>query len=132
MQNPIQARGIRSLGFIVVGALTLAVVAGMALTHATVPESMMWSWHDGMWNSGHMAGWGGWGWGMILFGLLWMALLIALPVYAVYWLTTRSPTDGHTDDSALAVLQERYARGEIDDEEFDHRRARLVSDDDRF
>lgn len=131
MQNPIQARGIRSLGLIVVGALALAVVAGMALTHAAVPDAMMWNWHDGMWNDGHMAGWSGWGWGMMLFGLLWMALLIALPIYAVYWLTTRSSPDGYTEDSALAVLQERYARGEIDDEEFDRRRTRLASDDDR-
>lgn len=131
MQNPIQARGIRSLGLIVVGALALAVIAGMVLTHATVPDAMMWGWHDGMWNDGHMAGWSSWGWGMMLFGLLWMALLVALPIYLVYWLATRSQTDGRTADSALAVLQERYARGEIDDEEFDRRCARLSSDDDR-
>ncbi|WP_336022694.1 SHOCT domain-containing protein [Halobellus salinisoli] len=132
MQNPIQAHGIRSLGLIVVGALALAVVAGMALTHTTVPDAMMWGWHDGMWNDGHMAGWGSWGWGMMLFGLLWMALLVALPIYLVYWLATRSQTDGRTEDSALAVLQERYARGEIDDEEFDHRRARLISGGGRY
>jgi len=127
MQNPIQARGIRSLGLIVVGALALAVVAGMALTHATVPDAMMWSWHDVMWNDGHMAGWGSWGWGMMLFGLLWMALLVAVPLGLIYWLGTRSQSNGAAEDSALAVLQERYARGEIDDEEFDRRRARLIS-----
>ena len=132
MQNPIHSRGIRSLGLIVVGALTLAVVGGMALTHASVPDAMMWGWHDGMWSDGHMAGWGGWGWGMMLLGLLWMALLIGLPVYFIYWLTTRPRTDGRGEDSALAVLQERYARGEIDDEEFDRRRARLMADDGRY
>jgi len=131
MQNPIQARGIRSLGLIVVGALSLAVVAGMTLTHAAVPDAMMWGWHDGMWNGGHMTGWSGWGWGMMLFGLLWMALLVALPISLVYWLATRAQSDGSTEDGALAVLQERYARGEIDDEEFDRRRARLTSDDGR-
>ncbi|QKY21860.1 SHOCT domain-containing protein (plasmid) [Halolamina sp. CBA1230] len=131
MQNPIQARGFRSLGLIVVGALALAVVAGMALTHAAVPDAMMWGWHEGMWNDGHMAGWGVRSWGMMLFGLLWMALLVALPVYLVYWLATRSQSDGSTEDSALAVLEERYARGEIDDDEFERRRARLTPDDDR-
>lgn len=132
MQNPIRSRGIRSLGLIVIGALTLAVVGGMALTHATIPDAMMWGWHDGMWHDGHTAGWGVWGWGMVLVGLLWMALLIALPVYFVYWLVTRSQTDGRTEDSALAVLQERYARGEIDDEEFERRRTRLTADDGRY
>ena len=131
MQNSIQSRGIRSLGLIIVGALTLAVVTGMALTHATVPDAMMWEWHYGMWDDGHMAGWGVWGWMMMLFGLLWMALFIGLPVYSIYWLATRSQTDGHAEDSALAVLQERYARGKIDDEEFDRRRARLTTDGDR-
>lgn len=132
MQNPIRARGIRSLGLVVVGALALAVVAGMALTHATVPDAVMWGWHDGMWTDGHMVGWGGWGWGMPLFGFLWMALLVALPVSLVYWLATRSRSNGSTEDSALTVLETRYARGEIDEEEFDRRRARLISDDGRF
>ncbi|WP_435115620.1 SHOCT domain-containing protein [Halolamina sp. C58] len=131
MQNPIQARGIRSLGLIVVGALALAVVVGMALTHATVPDAMMWGWHDGMWNGGHMASWGSWGWGMMLFGLLWMTLLVAVPLSFIYWLGTRSESHGPAEDSALAVLQERYARGEIGDEEFGRRRAGLVADDDR-
>ena len=131
MQNPIRARGIRSLGLVVVGALTLAVFGGTALTHATVPDATTWRWHDGMWNAGHMAGWGGLGLGTMLLGLLWMALLVTLPVCVGYWLATRSRTDGHTADSALAVLQERYARGEIGDEEFDRRRARLTPDDRR-
>ncbi|WP_096390561.1 SHOCT domain-containing protein [Halopenitus persicus] len=131
MQNPIQARGTHSLGLIVIGALSLAVVGGMALTHATVPDGMTWGWHGGMWNGGHMAGWSGWGWGMMLVGLLWMALLVALPVSIVYWLATRSRSNDSTETGALAVLQERYARGEIDDEEFDRRRERLTRDDDR-
>ena len=130
MQNPLRSRGIRSLGLVVLGALALAVVAGMALTHATVPDAVMWEWHDGMWGDGHMAGWGAWGLGMLLFGLLWMALLVALPVYLVYRLTAGSETTDRTEESALAVLQERYARGEIDDEEFERRRARLTRDDD--
>ena len=129
MQKSIQSRsrGIRSLGLIVVGALTAAVVGGMALTHATVPDAMMWDWHSGMWNDGHMAGWGLWGWGMMLFGLLWMALIIGLPIYLIYWLTTRSQTETQPEDSALAVLREQYARGEIDDEQYERRRDRLTA-----
>lgn len=126
MQNPIQSRGTRSLGIIVVGALTFAIVGGMALTHAAVPDTLMWDWHYGMWNDGHIATWGLWGWGMMLFGLLWMALIFGLPIYLVYWLATRSGPDGPAEDSALSVLREQYARGEIDDEEYDHRRDRLT------
>ncbi|QHS16836.1 SHOCT domain-containing protein [haloarchaeon 3A1-DGR] len=131
MQNPIQARGIRSLGLIVVGALALAVLGGLALTHATVPDALLWGWHDGMGTGGHMVGWSGWGWGMMLLGLLWMTLLVAVPLGLIYWLGSRSRSNGPAADSALAVLQARYARGEIDDEEFDRRRARLTRDDDR-
>lgn len=129
MQNPIQAQssGTQSLGLIVIGALTVAVVGGMALTHAAVQDAMMWDWHYGMWDDGHMTGWGLWGWGMMLFGLLWMALLTGTPIYLVYWLTTRSPTEGQTEDGALTVLREQYARGEIDDEEYERRRGRLTA-----
>jgi len=127
MQNPIQSRGTRSLGLIIVGALTLAIVGGMALTHAAVPDAVMWDWHYGMWDDGHMAGWGVWGWGMMLLGVLWMALLIGLPIYLVYWLSTRSQTNGPAEDSALAVLREQYARGEIDDDEYERRRGRLTA-----
>ncbi len=51
---------------------------------------LVWDWHDGMWNDGQMAGWSGWSWGMMLFGLLWIAFLVSFPVSLVYWLGTRS------------------------------------------
>ena len=127
MTNSIQPRGTRSLGLIVVGALTVAVIGGMALTHAAVPDAVMWDWHYGMWDDGHMTGWGLWGWGMMLFSLLWMALIIGLPIYLVYWLVARSQTDGPAEDRALVALREQYARGEIDDEEFERRRGRLTA-----
>jgi putative membrane protein len=63
---------------------------------------------------------------MMLFGLLWMAIIIGLPIYLVYWLMARSQTDESAEDSALVVLREQYARGEIDDEEFERRRGHLM------
>jgi len=127
MTKSIESRGTRSLGLIVIGALTVAVLGGMVLMHAAVPDTVMWDWHYGMWDDGHMAGWGLWGWGMMLFGLFWMALLIGLPIYSAYWLTSRSQTEKQTEDNALVVLREQYARGEIDDEEYERRRTLLES-----
>lgn len=43
----------------------------------------------------------------------------------LYWALTRSSTESAATDSAMAVLRGRYARGEIDDEEFQRRRQRL-------
>lgn len=77
--------------------------------------------HDG-WMGTH----GGWGWlgmgGMVIWGLV----LIAIPVLAVYAIATRvGDGDESPGDEALSVLRERYARGEIDEEEFETRRQRL-------
>jgi Predicted membrane protein len=74
-----------------------------------------------------MIGWGG-GWGVgSMFGiahLLWWVLLIVAVVLVVRWLLDggRSPGRSNGDDRALAILKERYARGEIDKPEFDARK----------
>lgn len=73
-------------------------------------------------------GWGmGWGWiGMILF---WILLILAI-VWLVRALDLGSGAGGHRDanrDDALEVLRERYARGEIDREEFQDRKRDLES-----
>ena len=66
--------------------------------------------------------WGGTG-GMWGFGLLW-SLLWLLAVTAVVGVLFTMLVR-HRDDRAMAVLRERYARGEISDEEFEERTARL-------
>jgi putative membrane protein len=74
-----------------------------------------------------------WGWGHMLFGSLMMILfwggLILLIVLAVRWLGAGSVrvTPQAPESKALDVLKERFARGEIDKEEFEERR-RLLSD----
>lgn len=69
----------------------------------------MWSWWMG-----------GWGW-------FWMALIVVLIVLLIVWLIRRSgPTGTHTGgDESLRILEERFARGEIDREEFEERRRTL-------
>ncbi len=71
--------------------------------------------------------WMGWGSGM---GILWMILLVGLTVAAAVALTrallprTGAPRD---EDDSLTVLRARFARGEIDEDEYRARRATLSS-----
>lgn len=70
---------------------------------------------------------GGFAMGAGYMGLIWIAIVIAL-VIAVWWLinavrtsgSRRDTTDG--SESPEEILRGRFARGEIDEEEF-HRRA---------
>lgn len=74
------------------------------------------------WMHGGM-GWGmgyGWGWGMIVFWLLTLALAAVL-----IWSVLRMPRAGGPHeggsvpvDRAEAILRERYARDEIDEDTF--------------
>lgn len=71
---------------------------------------------------GHM--WGG-GFGMMgggLFMLVFLGVIIAISVIAVRWLSDSGRSSG---SNALNILEERFARGEIDEEEFSRRKAAL-------
>jgi putative membrane protein len=71
-------------------------------------------------------GWGDMG-GLGLFGggmFLWPFLLVGLVLLLVYR-TNREEQTSKTD-TALAELRERYARGELSDEEFETRRSSLT------
>lgn len=101
---------------------------------AAIPAVLLWAgpvlaqgyrdngyhWHDG------------WGWGHMIFGGLFMVAfwvgIIVLIVLAIRWLVhgTRNGAGSRTS-TALDVLEERYARGEIDHDEFEQRR-RLLKD----
>lgn len=76
---------------------------------------------------------GGNGTGMTGFGGLWSLLVVGLIVAVVAGVLystvsqDREPRPDTTD--TLALLRERYARGEIDHEEFESRRSRLEGAD---
>lgn len=100
-------------------ALAVFVAAGPALAQA----------QGG--NYGHPHMWDGGGWWMFL-GPLWMiiviGLLIAGIVLLVRWLGGGPVVGGHgpaASGRALDILKERFARGEIDEEEFEKRRRLL-------
>jgi putative membrane protein len=61
--------------------------------------------------------WGAWGFGMMLIMLVFWALVITGLVLGIRWLVSQG-RDSRARDAALDILRERYARGEIDKQEF--------------
>lgn len=60
--------------------------------------------------------------------LLWLLVILAVVGLAVVAVLDRgdaSGTERRDSDDALATLRTRYARGELSEEEFEERRARL-------
>jgi len=83
-----------------------------------------------MWHYGYgMGGWAGFGW---FVPLLFLIVAVVIIVYLVRGADGgRGGYRRHDDapapreDSAMRILRERYARGEIDREEFDQRKRDL-------
>lgn len=78
-----------------------------------------------MWHMGD-----GWGWWM-LFGWLWMIGFWLLIIWAVLALVRGlsgrdRERSSQVSPTSLEILQQRYARGEITDEEYERMRQRLL------
>lgn len=123
-----QGRRIAGWGHITAFA---AGVLGLALASFSALADQPGEWeygHHGMWGGG----WG-WGWGGMLFGLIMMLLVIAA-IVAVVVLVVRALGGQGTAAaksarrSPMAILEERFAHGEIDVEEFEARRRALNKD----
>jgi putative membrane protein len=69
--------------------------------------------------------WGGAGWGLIA-GLISFAFFVLVIVVLVSLLRSGVHADKASHSSALRILEERYARGEIPRDEFLERRAILM------
>lgn len=80
-----------------------------------------WGWGWQMHPMGWM--WGAWGLSAILMMLVFWGLIVAGVVVGVRWLARLS--DGPRPDAALDILRQRYARGEINKEEFEAKKRDL-------
>lgn len=73
-----------------------------------------------------MMGYGAYGYNgifMMIFGLLLMIGIVLL----VVWLFRRYPVgDRYRDETPLEILKKRYARGEIDKDEFEQKKKDLM------
>lgn len=115
-------RTIRRIGTLAIPLLVAAT--GTAVAHGGTGGGMM----GGGGYGGGMMGGGGWGLfggGMGLWGVLWMGVLLAVALYVAYALLERASGPGGEERRPRSVLRERYARGELSDEEFERRRDQL-------
>ena len=82
---------------------------------------------------GHGPGMMGWGSGMGWFGgiimLIFCIAVIVGIILLIRWLIISTKTTSHgtsSGDSALEILKRRYARGEIDKQEFEEKKKDLI------
>jgi putative membrane protein len=102
-------------------------IAGATALLAGTPPA----WADGYgygfgYGPGMMGGAGWWGIGMIGMVLWWLLIILAI-VLLVKWVFGRPPGHGERQprDRSLDILKERYARGEIDKQEFEEKKRDL-------
>jgi putative membrane protein len=104
-------------------AWTAGVIAAAVPLGASAQERPWngWGWHPM---------WGLWGVGgigmMLLFMLLFWALVIAGLVLGLRWLAAQGRASRPEADAALEILRQRYARGEINKDEFEAKRRDLA------
>jgi putative membrane protein len=72
-------------------------------------------------------GFGGWGmgFGMLFMLLFWVLIILGIVALTRWMMTQSSPGSGSRDKTPLEIVQERYARGEIDREEYEQKKRDL-------
>jgi len=100
--------------------LAVLAVSLPAQAHAFAERSGYW---DHGWGWGHMAG------GSLMMVLFWggLILVVVLAVRGFGGRASHGETPPKSTRSALEVLEDRFARGEIDKEEFEERKRVLSS-----
>jgi len=95
----------------------LGAVVGALAPAGALAQDRPWEWH---WSTHPMMFmWGAGGLVMMLMMLVFWGLVIAGLVVGLRWLMGQHRVGGR--DAAMEILRQRYARGEIDKQEFDVR-----------
>jgi len=116
---------------------TLALIVGLALVIGVPFYVIAGRAQTGPWMMGPGIGMGpgmmgggygmGWIWTIIMFAF-WIAVIVGV-IFLIRWLAITMRTGGQSarlEDSALEILKRRYARGEINKEEFEEKKKDLA------
>lgn len=105
--------------------LRLAVLVSFVLSSASfaqgTPQTPPWDW-VGPWHMMHGSGWGFW-W---IFPVLMMVFMVVACVYIMRFVMGHGHSHRENTSSAVRLLNERFARGEIPKEEYEEKRATLA------
>ena len=109
----------------------LALIVGLALVIGVTfyvidgrAQRGPWMMGPGMMEGGYGMGWI---WTIIMFAF-WIAVIVGV-IFLIRWLAITMRTGGQSarsEDSALEILKRRYARGEINKEEFEEKKKDLA------
>jgi putative membrane protein len=67
---------------------------------------------------------GGWGGGLLM--ILWWGLIIAVIVWLIRWMLGQQGNLQRGGSTALDILKERYAKGEISKQEFEDKKKDIL------
>ena len=99
-----------------------AGMAGWFTPGLLAAQDRPYEWGWGMHPMGWM--WGAWGIGMMLIMLAFWGVVIVGLVLGIRWLVSQGKES--RSDSALEILRQRYARGEINKDEFEAKKRDLT------
>ena len=107
-------------------SLAILVLSNIFLSPALAQSGRYNDWHMGRWM---MDGWG-MGWFGLIFMIVFWGLIIVGLVLLIRWLIQNTSSKAHsgvsTGPKAIDILKERYARGEINRDEFESMKKNLL------
>jgi len=105
---------------VLAGSLSVLIPGNLFLANPTLAQSGRYNdWHMGRWM---MDGWG-MGWFGMIFMIIFWGLIIVVLVSLIRWLiqntSSKGPSGVSVGPKAIDILKERYAKGEISQDEFE-------------